>query len=108
MEMTVHHQVLGAVFVMAAILGAAVSKTSICTMGAVSDWVNMGDTVRLRAWLPAMAVAIAGVTALQSSGSVAYLMLRTAFHETVFASRIGPTGSADEAWLRGSGSPVVG
>ena len=58
MEFTIHIQVLTAVFVLAVILGAVANKTNFCTMGAVSDWVNMGDTGRLRAWLLAMAVAL--------------------------------------------------
>ena len=39
-------------------------------MGAVSDWVNMGDTSRLRMWLLAMAVALIGASALHLSGLV--------------------------------------
>ena len=37
-------------FALALILGAVANKTNFCTMGAVSDWVNMGDTGRIRAW----------------------------------------------------------
>jgi hypothetical protein len=39
-------------------------------MGAVSDWVNMGDTSRLRMWLLAMAVALLGSSALHLAGTV--------------------------------------
>ena len=39
-------------------------------MGAVSDWVNMGDTSRLRMWLLAMAVALLGSSALHLAGIV--------------------------------------
>jgi len=39
-------------------------------MGAVSDWVNMGDFNRMRLWLLAIAVAILGSDALQLSGAV--------------------------------------
>lgn len=70
MELNVHHQVLTAVFLISAVMGAVANKTSFCTMGAVSDWVNIGDTGRMRAWLLAMAVAIAGVLLLQSVGQV--------------------------------------
>ena len=38
-------------FLIALVLGAVVNKTNFCTMGAVSDLVNIGDTGRLRAWL---------------------------------------------------------
>src|SRR5438034_3661054 len=39
------------------------SKTRFCTMGAVSDWVNMGDLGRMRMWLLAIAVALLGSSA---------------------------------------------
>ncbi len=52
------------------ILGAVVNKTNFCTMGAVSDWVNMGDTGRMRAWLLAIAVAMLGVVMLEYFGKV--------------------------------------
>lgn len=68
MEFTIHQQMLLAVLVIAAIIGATANKTNFCTMGAVSDWVNMGDTGRLRAWLLAMAVAIAGTVLLEAGG----------------------------------------
>ena len=55
-------------FAVAFIMGAVVCKTNFCTMGAVSDWVNIGDTGRWRAWLLAMAVAIAGVVLLEAIG----------------------------------------
>ncbi len=70
MEMNVHHQVLAAIFVIAAVLGAIVNKTNFCTMGAVSDWVNMGDYGRMRAWLLAMAVAMGGVALLEITGVI--------------------------------------
>ena len=53
-------------FIIAFVMGAVVSKTNFCTMGAVSDWVNMGDTSRFRAWMLAIAVAIVGVTGLEA------------------------------------------
>jgi len=68
MEITVHQEMLGAAFALAVVMGAVANKTNFCTMGAVSDWVNMGDTGRLRAWLLAIAVAIAGVAVLEWSG----------------------------------------
>lgn len=47
-------------------LGALVHRTNFCTMGAVSDWVNIGDTGRFRAWMVAMAVALIGVQVLDA------------------------------------------
>jgi len=70
MQFTVHHQVLATVFTIAVIMGAVVNKTHFCTMGAVSDWLNIGDTGRMRAWVFAMAVALLGVIALEFSGTV--------------------------------------
>jgi uncharacterized membrane protein YedE/YeeE len=57
-----------AVFIISVVLGAVVNKTNFCTMGAVSDWVNMGDKGRFRAWLLAIAVAMLGVVVLESLG----------------------------------------
>ena len=57
-------------FGIAAVMGAVVNKTNFCTMGAVSDVVNIGDTGRIRAWVFAMAVAIIGVLVLMGSGLV--------------------------------------
>ncbi|MEN8168769.1 MAG: YeeE/YedE family protein [Pseudomonadota bacterium] len=59
---------LWSAFVIALVLGAVVNKTNFCTMGAVSDMVNIGDWGRMRAWLLAMAVALLGVTILEASG----------------------------------------
>ena len=57
-------------FGIAFILGAVANKTNFCTMGAVSDWVNMGDTGRLRAWFLAIAVAMIGVVVLEYLGKL--------------------------------------
>ena len=61
---------LWSVFGIALVLGVVVNKTNFCTMGAVSDWVNIGDTGRFRAWLLAIAVALLGVVALEPAGLV--------------------------------------
>ena len=55
---------------LAFIFGAVANKTDFCTMGAVSDWVNMGDFNRMRMWLLAIAVALLGSSALQIAGVV--------------------------------------
>ena len=57
-------------FAIAVVLGATANKTNFCTMGAVSDWVNMGDLGRIRAWLLAIAVAMLGVVILENMGMV--------------------------------------
>jgi len=53
-------------FALALLLGVVANKTNFCTMGAVSDWVNMGDLGRIRAWLLAIAVAMLGVVILET------------------------------------------
>ena len=55
-------------FVLSVILGVVVNKTNFCTMGAVSDMVNMGDFNRMRAWFLAIAVATLGVSLLEYAG----------------------------------------
>jgi uncharacterized membrane protein YedE/YeeE len=65
-----HLYVTGGAFLLAAIFGAVGNKTHFCTMGAVSDWVNMGDTGRLRMWLLAIAVALLGSSVLHLAGVI--------------------------------------
>lgn len=89
MEFNVHVQVLAAAFGIAAVMGAVANKTNFCTMGAVSDWINIGDTGRMRAWLLAMAVAIAGVLILQASGQA-----------NIGANTFPPYKTPSFAWLR--------
>jgi uncharacterized protein len=55
-------------FAVGVAFGFIANRTSFCTMGAVSDIVNMGDWSRMRMWALAIAVAIAGTTALQYAG----------------------------------------
>ncbi|MEC9205620.1 MAG: YeeE/YedE family protein [Pseudomonadota bacterium] len=47
------------------ILGFIVHKTNFCTMGAISDWVNIGDLNRFKAWMLATAIAVLGVSILE-------------------------------------------
>jgi uncharacterized membrane protein YedE/YeeE len=55
-------------FVLAFVFGFVGSKTNFCTMGAVSDVVNMGDWNRMRMWLLAIAVAVVGANTLELAG----------------------------------------
>ncbi len=57
-------------FAIAFVFGAVAQRTNFCTMGAISDIVNMGSWGRMRMWMLAMAVAIAGASALQLAGLV--------------------------------------
>ena len=52
--------VVGGGFALAFVFGAVAGKTNFCTMGALSDIVNMGHWGRMRMWLLAIAVAIVG------------------------------------------------
>ena len=70
--------------VVAAVLGALVNKTNFCTMGAVSDWVNMGDTGRLRAWFFAVAVAILGMVAFEALSLVDPASSRVPYRGSLF------------------------
>ena len=56
--------------VLGILFGAVANRTNFCTMGAVSDVVNMGSWGRMRMWLLAIAVAILGTAALQLAGLV--------------------------------------
>jgi len=62
--------VTGGAFVLAFIFGAVGNRTNFCTMGAVSDWVNMGSLSRMRMWLLAIAVALIGTSALALAGVI--------------------------------------
>ncbi len=64
-----HSTIIWSVFGIAFIMGAVANKTNFCTMGAVSDMVNMGDMGRMRAWLFAIAVAVIGVVIIEATGT---------------------------------------
>jgi len=50
--------------------GAIAGKTNFCTMGAVSDWINIGSKDRLRAWFLAIGIAIIASQVLQQRGLI--------------------------------------
>src|SRR5512138_3987274 len=57
-------------FALAFAFGVVAQSTNFCTMGAVSDIVNMGHWGRMRMWLLAVAVAVTGTAALSWLGWV--------------------------------------
>lgn len=57
-------------FLVGIVFGAVVNKTNFCTMGAVSDWVNMGNKGRLRAWFLAIGIATLVTQTLQFNGLI--------------------------------------
>ena len=62
--------VAGLAFLLAAVFGAVGNRVNFCTMGSISDIVIFGDWRRMRMWLLAIAVAIAGAGALQAAGLI--------------------------------------
>ena len=62
--------VIGGGFAVAFAFGLVAAKTNFCTMGALSDIVNMGHWGRMRMWMLTVAVAIIGTTALSALGMV--------------------------------------
>ena len=75
-------------FLFAFLFGAISQKTNFCTMGAVADWVNMGNTARLGAWFLAISVAIIGVVILENIFLVS------------FSTTIPPYRTENFSWLR--------
>jgi len=57
-------------FALAFVFGAVGHRVNFCTMGAVTDIVTVGDWRRMRMWLLAIAVAIAGVAGMSAAGLV--------------------------------------
>jgi uncharacterized membrane protein YedE/YeeE len=66
----ISNTVLWLAFAVAFVFGAIGQKTHFCTMGAVSDIVNMGDWSRMRMWLLAIGVAILGAGAMHGAGLI--------------------------------------
>jgi uncharacterized protein len=62
--------VIGGGFALAFVFGAIAQKTNFCTMGAISDVVNMNHWSRMRMWLLTVAVAVLGANALDLAGLV--------------------------------------
>ena len=62
--------VLMAGFVVGLLLAWAMSASDFCTMGSVADIVNFNDWTRMRMWVLAIAVAIAGTQALAAGGLI--------------------------------------
>ena len=78
-ELLVAHVVALWGFGIALAFGMVANKTQFCTMGALSDWVNFGSLTRFRAWLLAMAVAIALSQTMQLMG---WIDLSTAIYRS--------------------------
>jgi uncharacterized membrane protein YedE/YeeE len=62
--------VTGLAFALAFVFGAVAYRVNFCTMGSVVDIATFGDWRRMRMWLLAIAVAIAGTALLQAAGLI--------------------------------------
>ena len=62
--------VVGGGFAIAFVFGLVAAKSNFCTMGALSDIVNMSHWGRMRMWLLAIAVAVVGTSVLSYMGLV--------------------------------------
>jgi len=94
MQLDLYSQSLLWAFGLSVIFGAIANKANFCTMGAVSDWVNIGDLNRMRSWMLAIATAIIGVGLLEYAGSIDLSL--TTSNETSNP----PYRSANFIWLR--------
>ena len=94
MELSLYTQSLLWAFGLALVFGAIANKANFCTMGAVSDWVNIGDLSRLRSWMLAIATAIVGVGILEYAGIIDLSL--TTSNDTSNP----PYRSANFIWLR--------
>lgn len=70
MEWEPIHQIALLALLVGMVFGAVTSKTNFCTMGAVSDWVNIGSKDRLRAWFLAIGIAILVSQTMHATGVI--------------------------------------
>ncbi len=57
-------------FGLAFVFGAVANKVNFCTMGSIADIVNFGDWRRMRMWVLAIAVAMAGTAVLVATEAI--------------------------------------
>ena len=65
---SLYTQILWAAFAVSAVFGWIAQRTHFCTMGAISDIVNMGDWTRMRMWGMAVGVAMLAFHAMAWQG----------------------------------------
>lgn len=88
--------------VIGCVAGITAARTNFCTLGAVSDALLLRDFRRLRSWMLAIAVAMAGTQGLAASGLLA---LDASFY---LASPINWLGAAGGGVLFGTGMALAG
>ena len=102
MELEVVHLVSLSAFVVAIVFGAIANKSHFCTMGAFSDWVNMGTQTRMRTWVLAIGVALFCSQAMHVLG---WVDINQAIHLT---PRFGWLGHVFGGFLFGIGMTIAG
>lgn len=65
---TLHRWVLAAGFGVCLVFGYVIQRSRFCTMGALSDWFNLGDSHRLQMWALALGLSMLGFQALSALG----------------------------------------
>jgi uncharacterized membrane protein YedE/YeeE len=70
MELQTIHLVAWLGFIGGAIFAVVVNKTHFCSMGSVSDWINMDSKVRFRSWMLAVGIAVVSTQLLVLTGVV--------------------------------------
>ena len=59
-----------ATFAIGFVLGAVMNRSHFCTMGAISDVLNLGSWTRMRMWLAAIGTAMAAVAVMATAGLI--------------------------------------
>lgn len=72
-------------FAVALVMGFVISRTNFCTMGGVSDWINLNDFGRLGAWFLAMVIAAVVVALLELASLIDISQHRPPYRSQNFA-----------------------
>lgn len=78
-------EMYGYLLLVTVIVGGVANRTNFCTMGAVSDWVNMGDKSRFYAWMFAIVIAILGTLLLQGAQFIDLEATRPSYRSSTLA-----------------------
>ena len=85
MEEIIGLPVLVGFFLVSLVMGFVISRTNFCTMGGVSDWINLNDFGRLGAWFLAMVVAALFIVLLEIAALIDISQQRPPYRSTNFA-----------------------